>query len=231
MSPNSTSVSFAAIIFFLSVALTSGAMLIERNEGMLERCLVSGITGMEILFSHVVTQFLIMFGQSLLVLLFSFSVFDLTLNGDTTLVVVLTILTGLCGMCFGMMNVAFWSVAIRILNVVWLTGFVVSSACDNERTATYMAMGSFLPIVMLCGIIWPIEGMYPGLKYLALFVSISSSNFLTFLVFQHSDFLATANQVNGVFEIDNAKRMVDQWTNCVRRISVDWHLGAGIFND
>lgn len=36
-----------------------------------------------------------------------------------------------------------------------------------------MAMGSFLPIVMLCGIIWPIEGMYPGLKFFALFVSIS----------------------------------------------------------
>lgn len=94
-------ISVAAIIFFLSVALTSGAMLIERNEGMLERCLVSGITGLEILFSHVVTQFLIMCFQSFLVLIFSFSVFDLTLNGETTLVVLLTILTGLCGMCFG----------------------------------------------------------------------------------------------------------------------------------
>jgi len=30
------------IIFFLAVALTSGAMLIERNEGILERSLVSG---------------------------------------------------------------------------------------------------------------------------------------------------------------------------------------------
>lgn len=98
---------FAAIIFFLSVALTSGAMLIERNEGMLERCLVSGITGLEILFSHVVTQFLIMSGQTVLVLLFSFSVFNLTLNGDTTLVVLLTILTGLCGMCFGKEKIFF----------------------------------------------------------------------------------------------------------------------------
>lgn len=100
-SRNIIAISFAAIIFFLSVALTSGAMLIERNEGMLERCLVCGITGLEILFSHVVTQFLIMCFQSFLVLVFSFSVFDLTLNGETTLVVLLTILTGLCGMCFG----------------------------------------------------------------------------------------------------------------------------------
>lgn len=142
------------IIFFLSVALTSGAMLIERNEGMLERCLVSGITGIELLFSHVATQFVIMCGQTTFVLIFSFSIFGLTLEGDILWVILLTILTGLCGMCFG---------------------FVVSSACDNERTATYMAMGSFLPIVMLCGIIWPIEGMYPGLKYVAFFLPLTKS--------------------------------------------------------
>lgn len=89
------------IIFFLSVALTSGAMLIERNERMLERCLVSGISGIEILFAHVVTQFLIMCGQSFLVLVFSFYVFNLTLTGSIVWVTILTVLTGLCGMCFG----------------------------------------------------------------------------------------------------------------------------------
>lgn len=89
------------IIFFLSVALTSGAMLIERNEGMLERCLVSGITGIELLFSHVVTQFVIMCGQTTFVLIFSFSIFGLTLRGDILWVILLTVLTGLCGMCFG----------------------------------------------------------------------------------------------------------------------------------
>lgn len=92
------------IIFFLSVALTSGAMLIERNEGMLERCLVSGITGIEILFSHVATQFVIMCGQTTFVLIFSFSIFGLTLMGEISWVIALTILTGLCGMCFGMFN-------------------------------------------------------------------------------------------------------------------------------
>lgn len=90
------------IIFFLSVALTSGAMLIERNEGMLERCLVMGITGIELLFSHVATQFVIMCGQTTFVLIFSFSIFGLTLEGDILWVILLTILTGLCGMCFGM---------------------------------------------------------------------------------------------------------------------------------
>lgn len=145
---------FFRIIFFLSVALTSGAMLIERNEGMLERCLVAGITGLEILFSHVFCQFMIMVGQSILVMLVSFCVFNLTINGMTSLVATLTILTGLCGMCFG---------------------FVVSCAVDNERNATYLAMGSFLPIVMLCGIVWPIEGMFPGLRFVSYFLPLTLS--------------------------------------------------------
>lgn len=136
----------------MSVALTSGAMLIERNEGMLERYLVSGITGIEILFSHVATQFCVMVFQAALVLIFAFVIYGLTITGDVITVVVITILSGLCGMCFG---------------------FVVSCSCETERTATYMAMGSFLPIVMLCGIIWPIEGMYPGLKYFAYFLPLT----------------------------------------------------------
>lgn len=140
------------IIFFLSVAITSGAMLIERNEGMLERCLVAGITGAEILFSQVLTQFTVMFSQTIFVLLFSFYFFEVTLRGDIWLVLFLCVLNGLCGMSFG---------------------FVIACAVDTERTATYVAMGSFLPIVMLCGIIWPIEGMYPLLKIVAFFLPLT----------------------------------------------------------
>lgn len=117
------------IIFFLAVALTSGAMLIERNEGILERSLVSGksylinimiqirqfhniiilhtininigITGIEVLLGHVVCQLLIMVFQSLMVIAFALVVFDVTNEGDVFWISLLTILTGLCGMCFG----------------------------------------------------------------------------------------------------------------------------------
>lgn len=140
------------IIFFLSVAITSGAMLIDRNEGMLERCLVSGITGIEILFSQVTTQFSVMFCQTVFVLIFSFYIFNITIIGDIWLVLGLCIINGLCGMSFG---------------------FVIACAVDTERTATYVAMGSFLPIVMLCGIIWPIEGMYPLLQIFAYFLPLT----------------------------------------------------------
>lgn len=142
------------IIFFLSVALTSGAMLLERNEGLLERSLVSGLTGPEILFGQVVTQFVVMTGQTVMVLIFAFAVFRITCEGDIGWISALTVLTGLCGMCFG---------------------FVIACFCENERSATYMAMGSFLPIVMLCGIIWPIEGMHSVLKYISFILPLTKS--------------------------------------------------------
>jgi ABC-2 type transporter len=79
-------------------------MLIERNEGILERCLVSGVTGVETLASHVTTQFLVMCFQTTLVLIFSFSVFELTRRGDLLWVILLVMETGLCGMCFGLLQ-------------------------------------------------------------------------------------------------------------------------------
>jgi hypothetical protein len=60
-----------------------------------------GVTGPEILFGQVVTQFLVMTGQTVMVLVVAFAVFKITCEGDVGLVTALTILTGFCGMCFG----------------------------------------------------------------------------------------------------------------------------------
>ena len=44
---------------------------------------------------------------------------------------------------------------------------VVSSICDEEISAIYLALGSFLPNVLFSGYIWPIEGITPYLRFLA----------------------------------------------------------------
>lgn len=90
------------IVFFLAVALTSSALIIERMEGLLDRSWVAGVSPGEILFSHVVTQFVVMCGQTALVLIFMILVFGVQCNGDIGWVILITILQGLCGMCFGM---------------------------------------------------------------------------------------------------------------------------------
>lgn len=79
-----------------------------------------------------------MCGQTALVLIFMILVFEITCNGDIFSVVVLTLLQGMCGMCFG---------------------FVISAICELERNAIQLALGSFYPTLLLSGVIWPIEGM------------------------------------------------------------------------
>lgn len=101
----------------------------------------------EILFSHVITQFVVMCGQTALVLIFMIVVFGVECKGDIGWVIVLTILQGLCGMCFG---------------------FVISAICELERNAIQLALGSFYPTLLLSGVIWPIEGMPTVLRYVSL---------------------------------------------------------------
>lgn len=135
------------IVFFLAVALTSSALIVERMEGLLDRSWVAGVSPGEILFSHVVTQFVVMCGQTALVLIFMISVFGVKNNGNIVFVIMLTLLQGLCGMCFG---------------------FVISAACELERNAIQLALGSFYPTLLLSGVIWPIEGMPWILRYVSL---------------------------------------------------------------
>lgn len=135
------------IVFFLAVALTSSVLIIERMEGLLDRSWVAGVTPFEILFSHVITQFVVMCGQTALVLIFMILVFGVECKGDVFSAVILTILQGLCGMCFG---------------------FVISAICELERNAIQLALGSFYPTLLLSGVIWPIEGMPCVLRYISL---------------------------------------------------------------
>ncbi|KAI5641067.1 ABC-2 type transporter domain-containing protein [Phthorimaea operculella] len=135
------------IVFFLAVALTSSALIVERTEGLLDRSWVAGVSPGEILFSHVVTQFVVMCGQTALVLVFMILVFGVKCNGNVAFVIMLTLMQGLCGMCFG---------------------FVISAACELERNAIQLALGSFYPTLLLSGVIWPIEGMPWILRYVSL---------------------------------------------------------------
>ncbi|KAK2586136.1 hypothetical protein KPH14_001409 [Odynerus spinipes] len=134
------------IVFFLAVALTSSALIIERMEGLLDRSWVAGVSPGEILFSHVVTQFVVMCGQTALVLIFMILVFRVECKGEIGWVIILTILQGLCGMCFG---------------------FVISAICELERNAIQLALGSFYPTLLLSGVIWPVEGMPTVLRYIS----------------------------------------------------------------
>ncbi|CAL8085669.1 unnamed protein product [Orchesella dallaii] len=127
-----------SIIFFMSVALTGSAFITERKEGMLKRTLVSGVTTGEIITAHMLTQYVTMAGQTLLVLVVMIWAFNVTIEGSTCLAVLLTLAQGTCGMAYG---------------------FLISCVCTEERNAIQMALGSFYPNLLLSGVVWPFESM------------------------------------------------------------------------
>ncbi|KAK6618806.1 hypothetical protein RUM43_013197 [Polyplax serrata] len=136
--------SLLAMIFILAVALTGGSILTEKSEGTIERCLVAGVNMHEILLSHIITEFVIVAGQILIVLGFAFVIFDLQNIGSWSLVILLSTLQGINGMSLG---------------------FLLSSLFDSQVMATLLGVGYFLAILFLSGILWPVEGMHWILQY------------------------------------------------------------------
>ena len=119
-----------SIAFLAAVALTALAFVMERKEGLLERSLVAGVTSYEFLFSHVLTQIIVLVVQIALLLMFTFLVFRVPVSGPFIWVILLTLLQGSCGMAYGLM---------------------ISAICREENSATMLALGSFYPNLLLSG--------------------------------------------------------------------------------
>jgi len=133
-----------SIAFLAAVALTALAFVMERKEGLLERSLVAGVSSTEFMLSHVLTQLLVLSVQVALLLIFTFLVFEIPFRGQFIWVIVLTLLQGSCGMAFGLM---------------------ISAICEEENSATMLALGSFYPNLLLSGTVWPTQAMPQFIRY------------------------------------------------------------------
>ncbi|XP_040563313.1 ABC transporter G family member 20 isoform X1 [Lepeophtheirus salmonis] len=131
------------IIYFLAMALTGDAFLLERRDGLLDRSWVAGVSALEYILAVILTQFIVMIIQTIITLIFILIVFQITCNGPLLWLIVLTLLQGTAGMTFGFMNSAIFT---------------------DQSTAMQVALASFFPNLLLSGIIWPLEGMPYYLK-------------------------------------------------------------------
>ncbi|XP_057368473.1 ABC transporter G family member 20-like [Daphnia carinata] len=135
-----------SIVYFMAVSLTAGVFVSERKQGLLDRCLVAGVTMTEILIGQLVNQFSILIGQTTLVFLCMLLAFNIPCHGNLALAVFITFLQGFVGMCFGLL---------------------IATLCDNENSALLLSQASFLPFTVISGVCWPIEGMPPYLRNIA----------------------------------------------------------------
>ncbi|OTF76836.1 hypothetical protein BLA29_008517, partial [Euroglyphus maynei] len=110
--------------------------------------LVAGVKTFEFIISQISTQLLILAIQVLLSIITMLYIIDVDNQGSITMIYVITLIQGMCGMALGL---------------------VVSAFSQNESQALALAMASFLPISIISGIFWPIEAMPKYMKLISLF--------------------------------------------------------------
>lgn len=136
-----------SITFYLAVGLTALSFVLERKDGLLDRCWVAGVSSVETMLAHLFSQLFVITVQIILLLLFILLVFKMPNEGSLALVVILIVLQGVTGISFGL---------------------VISAAIDDEQSANQAALGVFYPNLILSGIIWPVECIPYPLRYLSL---------------------------------------------------------------
>ncbi|CAB3227743.1 unnamed protein product [Arctia plantaginis] len=135
------------IIFFLSAVVTSTLMITDRLEGVWERSAVAGVKPREMLNVHITLQSVVILLQTVEMMALAFAGYGIPSEGSKLVCGILLFLQGICGMCYG---------------------FLLSVYCSSHTMSFFVATGSFYPMILLCGILWPIEGMSTGLRYIAL---------------------------------------------------------------
>lgn len=97
--------------------------------------------------SHVLTQLVMLVLQMTVLLIVAVLVFKIPCHGSVLTIMALTVLLGLAGSMYGLF---------------------LSSICADEQECVQYSTGSFFPVMLLSGILWPVEGIPGFLRYIAL---------------------------------------------------------------
>ncbi|KAL4229119.1 hypothetical protein ACF0H5_012158 [Mactra antiquata] len=134
-----------SITFFLATGLTTLVFIMDKKLGMLDRCYASGMLSFEIMIAHMFTQMLIVIVQVAILLTFALLVFKVPILGPLIWVIILVLIQGFLGMALGVLY---------------------SAICNDENSAIQLALGSYFPLLLISGILWPIEAMPVWLRYI-----------------------------------------------------------------
>ncbi|XP_017786452.1 PREDICTED: ABC transporter G family member 23-like [Nicrophorus vespilloides] len=134
------------VMFFLGTTLTSTIIVTDRLEGVWDRSIVAGVTSLEIVLTHFMSQFVLVFIQTTELVILTFLVFGIDYIGQMWIIFLCVLLQGLTGMVFG-----FW----------------VSVVSNSHSAANIFSTGIFYPMIILCGMIWPLEAQPTVLNFIS----------------------------------------------------------------
>ena len=138
-----------SIAFLSAIPLTAMVLVVERKQGLIERSIVAGASYLRILVALLLPQIFILFVSSLSLLIFVFPVFGVSYQGHFSLILLMTFLQSISGMCFGVL---------------------VSTLAKDENSATMLALSFFYPNLMLSGTVWPVEAMANWVQSIAYYL-------------------------------------------------------------
>ncbi|XP_044753149.1 ABC transporter G family member 20-like [Coccinella septempunctata] len=134
------------IAYFSGTLLTSQIILTDRLEGVWDRSAVAGVTAMEITITHFILQFTLLLVQNLEIFLVAFLFFEISSVGNLFTLYFFIVLEGINGMALG-----FW----------------ISIVSSNYTMANILTCGAFYPMILLCGVIWPLEAQPKILQFVS----------------------------------------------------------------
>ncbi|CAF1087228.1 unnamed protein product [Adineta ricciae] len=143
-----------SVIFFMNVGLTALSLVLEQSDGTQDRVWITGhyliffghqlefssvlgVRSDEIVLSQLIIHLMILIIQIVIVLFTALVIFELPLKGSLICTILLCAIQGLCGMTFGL---------------------IISTIFTTEINTHQVTMAAFYPVLLLSGIIWPLEG-------------------------------------------------------------------------
>jgi len=136
----------ATLALFFGFLLTGISFLRERSQGTMERLMASPVSRLDIVIGYLFGFFIFALVQTLIILLFTIYVLDVTYHGDLWQIFVFQI--------------------VVIAGAVNL-GIFISTFARNEFQMVQFIPLIIIPQVFLCGVIWPVEQMPDYLQWLS----------------------------------------------------------------
>lgn len=143
------------ILIFVGTLLTSLGVVRERQAGTLEQLAVMPFRGRDIFIGKIAPYFLVAAIDLTIVLVVGTILFDVPFNGS-----------------FGTLALG----AVLFLFVTLGLGVLISSVSENQGQAIQLALMTLLPQVLLSGIIFPLESMAVGVRWLGYILPLTYFN-------------------------------------------------------
>ena len=143
------------ILLFVGVVITSLGVVKERQAGTMEQLAVMPLRPRDVFVGKIAPYFVVAAIDMAVVLVIGTVLFDVPFNGS-----VLPLATG----------------AVLFLFVTLGLGVLISSVSENQGQAIQLALMTLLPQVMLSGIIFPLDSMGAGVRWIGYLLPLSYFN-------------------------------------------------------